>query len=321
MNLTEQISKNLLEAIPKGEAPFAYIPEDLGELKFVYTSNAKKEPYSKEEKRKKLLYWIGGSIFISIACWLIFNNSPVFDSIVSIVALVVIYKTIKNITNFKGTDYFVGDKGFAVISFDGKRNNLVAKSIHYYKDFSELISGETIKKQNYSYVGTDYFFGFFSKPTSIEDGSNRVTLILDEGGTHHQEKPKDEPSNAHYVFWRHIEDVWTAIKLAELLEQTEKNSATFSILHSPKYSEAWYATPYVTISPDAIIVGGKNGRVYNRETLKNIWFENGNLVIEHVNHSKKMFGLIEKGDIEHIPLTNIGNKRLFMLYLQSIIKF
>ena len=124
-----------------------------------------------------------------------------------------------------------------------------------------------------------------------------------------------------YIFWRHIEDVWTAIKLSELLEQSEKEGATFSILHSPKNSDVWYATPYITISPDSIIVGGEKGRVYNSETLKNIWFENGNLVIEHVNHSKKMLGLIEKGDIEHIPLTNIGNKRLFMLYLQSIIKF
>ena len=62
-------------------------------------------------------------------------------------------------------------------------------------------------------------------------------------------------------------------------------------------------------------------REYNRETLKNLWFENGNLVIEHVNHSKKLFGLVEKGDIERIPLTNIGNKKLFMLYLQTVIKF
>lgn len=318
MNLVEQQSKNLMDAIAKNEAPFRFIPTEIGELKFCYTNNIKSEPYSKQEKNKKLFTWIGSCLAISAACWLIFNNSPIFDIIVSIIALIVIFKTINNITNFKGKDYFVGDEGFAVVEFEKNRDNIVAKSIHKYDDFSELITGETIKKQNGVYVGTDYFFGFFSKPISIENGSSRVKLILDEGGTHNQEKPKDTQFNEHYTFWKQIEDIWTKRKLSELLAQNGLSEVTFSLLHGPKNEEKWFATPYVTISREAIIVGG---REYNCATLKNLWFENGNLVIEHVNHSKKLFGLVEKGDIERIPLTNIGNKKLFMLYLQTVIKF
>lgn len=321
MNLIEEQSKSLLEAIANGEAPFAYIPEEIGDLRFCYANNMKKDPYTKEEKRKKLLYWIGCSIIVPIVCWIVFNNSPIFDTIISIIALIVIIKTIINISNFKGTDYFVGNKGFAVVSFNGKRDNIVTKSIHFYDEFSELITGETVKKQNGAYIGTDYFFGFFSKPISTENNSSKVNLVLDEGGTHNQQKEKDDQINDHYTFWKNIEDVWTSIKLSELLESPNRQSVTFSILHSPKNSNDWYATPYVTISPNSITVGGVNGRVYDKNTLKNLWFENGELVIEHINHSKKMFGLIEKGDIEHIPLTNIGNKKLFMLYLQSVIKF
>lgn len=307
-----------MDAIAKNEAPFRFIPTEIGELKFCYTNNIKSEPYSKQEKNKKLFTWIGSCVAISAACWLIFNNSPILDTIVSIIALIVIFKTINNITNFKGKDYFVGDEGFAVVEFEKNRDNIVAKSIHKYDDFSELITGETIKKQNGAYVGTDYFFGFFSKPISIENGSSRVKLILDEGGTHNQEKPKDTQFNEHYTFWKQIEDIWTKCKLSELLAQNGLSEVTFSLLHCPKNEEKWFATPYVTISREAIIVGG---REYNRETLKKLWFENGNLVIEHVNHSKKLFGLVEKGDIERIPLTNIGNKKLFMLYLQTVIKF
>lgn len=318
MNLIEQQSKNLMEAIEKNEAPFRYIPSEIGELKFCYTNNIKSEPYTKQEKNKKLFSWIGGCIAVAVSCWLIFNNSPIFDTIVSIIAVIVIVKTINNITNFKGKDYFVGDEGFAIVEFEKNRDNIVSKSIHKYDDFSELITGETIKKQNGAYVGTDYFFGFFSKPISTENGSSRVKLILDEGGTHNQEKPKDDQFNEHYIFWKQIEEIWTKRKLSELLVQNALDHVTFSLLHSPKNEDKWFATPYVTISNDAIIVGG---REYNRETLKNLWFENGNLVIEHVNHSKKLFGLVEKGNIEHIPLTNIGNKKLFMLYLQTVIKF
>lgn len=318
MNLVEQQSKNLMDAIAKNEAPFRFIPTEIGELKFCYTNNIKSEPYSKQEKNKKLFTWIGSCLAISAACWLIFNNSPIFDTIVSIIALIVIFKTTNNIANFKGKDYFVGDEGFAVVEFEKNRDNIVSKSIHKYDDFSELITGETIMKQNGAYVGTDYFFGFFSKPISIENGSSRVKLILDEGGTYNQEKPKDTQFNEHYTFWKQIEDIWTKRKLSELLAQNSLSEVTFSLLHSPKNEEKWFATPYVTISREAIIVGG---REYNRATLKNLWFENGNLVIEHVNHSKKLFGLVEKGDIERIPLTNIGNKKLFVLYLQTVIKF
>lgn len=307
-----------MEAIEKNEAPFRCIPSEIGELKFCYTNNIKLEPYSKQERNKNLFTWIGSCIAISLACWFLFSNSPVFDTIISIIALIVIIKTIKNLTSFKGKDYFVGDNGFAILEFDRSRDNIVSKSIHKYDDFSELITGETIKKQNGAYVGTDYFFGFFSKPISTENGSSRVKLILDEGGTHNQQKPKDDQVNEHYVFWKQIEDVWTKRKLSELIAENSLSLVTFSILHSPKNEDKWYATPYVTISNEAITV---SGREYNRETLKNIWFENGNLIIEHVNHSKKFFGLVEKGNIERIPLTNIGNKKLFMLYLQTVIKF
>lgn len=307
-----------MDAIAKNEAPFRFVPPEIGGLKFCYTNNTKSEPYTNQEKNKKFFIWIGSCVTITAACWLIFNNSPIFDTIVSIIALIVIFKTINNITNFKGKDYFVGDSGFAVVEFEKNRDNIVSKSIHKYEDFSELITGETIKKQNGAYVGTDYFFGFFSKPISTENGSSRVKLILDEGGTHNQEKPKDTQFNEHYTFWKQIEDIWTKRKLSELLTQNGLSEVTFSLLHSSKNKDKWFATPYITISSDAIIVGG---REYNRETLKNLWFENGNLVIEHVNHSKKLFGLVEKGDIERIPLTNIGNKKLFMLYLQTLIKF
>lgn len=313
MHLADQLSKDLLASIEKGDAPFKYIPEEVGNLKFCYTDNVKAEPYTKEVKRKKLLSWIGGSIAVAAACWLLFNNSPVFDSIVSVICLIVIIKTISNLSNFKGTDYFVGDKGFAIVKFEKNRDNIVSKSIHQYSDFSELITGETIKKQNGAYVGTDYFFGFFGKP----DSNNRVKLILDEGGSHHQQKPKDDPSSPHYTFWKKIEEIWTAQKLEELLANPDE-SVTFSILHSDKNDINWFATPYIRITPNAIFV---SEREYNRDTLKNLWFENGNLVIEHVNHSKKLFGLIEKGNIEHIPMTNVGNRKLFMLYLSSIIKF
>ena len=313
MSITEQVSEKLLTSIKNGEAPFRVIPQEIGELKFVYSNNTKAEPYTKGVKRKKLFLWIGAPVTVALVCWLIINNSPIFNSIVSAIAIIVIVKSINNILNFKGTDFFVGSNGFAVLKFKNSRDNIVSKSIYIYSDFSELITGETVKKQNGAYVGTDYYFCFFGIP----DSNNQVKLIIEEGGTHHQEKSKDDPHSPHYTFWKKIEEIWTAQKLEQLLVDKHE-TVTFSILHTKKNDDRWFATPYITILPNCIVVGD---REYNRETLKNLWFENGNLVIEHVNHLKKFFGLIEKGNIEHIPMANVGNRKLFILYLSSIIKF
>ena len=83
------------------------------------------------------------------------------------------------------------------------------------------------------------------------------------------------------------------------------------------YGEGYYSAIPTTEGSDIL----QTGTIVHHHQPETLSFENGNLVIEHVNHSKKLFGLIEKGDIEHIPLTNIGNKKLFILYLQTVIKF
>lgn len=73
------MSERLMEAIEKGDAPFAYIPTEIGELKFCCTDNERKQPYSKEGKRKKtylLDMWV---IIIPILFLAIFNNSPIID--------------------------------------------------------------------------------------------------------------------------------------------------------------------------------------------------------------------------------------------------
>ena len=51
----------------------------------------------------------------------------------------------------------------------------------------------------------------------------------------------------------------------------------------------------------------RDGVRYNRENTKRIYFSNGQLVIEHQNHSKRFFGLVENGDISENFLSELGN--------------
>ena len=70
---------------------------------------------------------------------------------------------------------------------------------------------------------------------------------------------------------------------------------------------------YIVFKGREIAIGDK---IYNRSNVKNIRFDKGNLIIEDVNHSSKLFGLIEKGDKETIPLHSIGNRELFLTFFQ-----
>jgi hypothetical protein len=45
--------------------------------------------------------------------------------------------------------------------------------------------------------------------------------------------------------------------------------------------------------------------------LSNSLSKNGNLFIEHKNYERKLFGFIEKGDKNGIPLTNLANQAYF----------
>lgn len=60
------------------------------------------------------------------------------------------------------------------------------------------------------------------------------------------------------------------------------------------------------------------GTIYNPSNTKNIYTSNGNLVIEHINHSKKFFGFIEKGNISSIPLSSLGNRQAFLIFFDRL---
>ena len=260
MNYCEQLSNELKAQISNGSAPFKFIPDNIGEITYCFSTNIREKAYTSAERNKKLLKWGAFCILIPVLCWLIFNNSPIFDTIVSIIGVIVFVKSVLNLSKFKGTDYFVGTKGFSKVDFEKTRENIVSKDTHLYDEFSQLTTGETYKKQNYSYVGTDYFFGFFSKP----DKENRVRLLIDVGGTYNQEKPSDDMVDAEYTFWKNVESQWSLHKLEELKNMSPDENVTFAVIHTKDNNSGFFATPYITITPESLIFGD---RVYNRDTL------------------------------------------------------
>ena len=94
----------------------------------------KAEPDSQSETIRKTILSIIIPVAIAAFCWLVFNESPVFDTIVSIAMVIACFYMVNKCQTFKGTDYFVGTEGCVELSFDKNRNNIVSKkevfSIH-----------------------------------------------------------------------------------------------------------------------------------------------------------------------------------------------
>ena len=298
---------DLLESIDSGTSIFKYIPDQIGNVLYCDTNQNKAEPMAPADaKRKKINVICIGVISLSLIWGLCAIKSLyVLAAILSAIALYICYK--KFDTSFSGTDVFMGDKGFAVVSFSDNRDNIVEKKIVLFDEVSCIFTGETINKRNYTYTGTDFHFVFYKKPTS--EGVYQVAYQIN--GSYSDEKPEDPmcPLGApeEYALMKVVEKEWTSYFLNLHKNDMEIN---FPIMTD----DAMY--------PDVIKMGhgylNIDGTVYNRDNTKKIYFSNGNLVIEHMNHQKKWFGFVEKGDKHSIPLSQLGNRQAFMLLFDSL---
>ena len=60
---------------------------------------------------------------------------------------------------------------------------------------------------------------------------------------------------------------------------------------------------------------------YNHDEIKKMYFQNGSLFMEHKNYEKKLFGFIEKGDKNGIPLMNLSNQAYFFHAFEKLMGY
>ena len=299
-----KMEEKLLASLKAGNSVFKYVPNNIGEILYCDSSNPKAEPDTKEQTRKKIIYSIIIPLAIIVFCWLVFNESPIFDTIVTIVMGIISIYSINKCLSFNGKDYFVGTEGATEITFDKTRDNITNKTEVFFRDFEDLVTSETKKYKNRVYQGTEYSFIVFGHESN---GEKKVVAGVE--GTYSQEDPKDYYTDRIYRFWKKIETFWSQYKLALLKEAlTNGEPIGFNV-----YTDKEFYNNYIVFQDKELTIHGK---VYNKDNIKDLYFKNGNLIIEDVNHSTKLFGLISKGDKETIPLSIIGNRELFLTFFQ-----
>lgn len=297
-----------LELLGTKDSIFKYIPEELGNILYCDTNNPNTVPLSAQEARKRKIIGSCISIMLFIGYWGFLYEHYIWGIIFTIVVL---FFTIGFCdATFDGTDYFVGEKGFAVVNFSNSRTNITNKKIILFEELSYLFTGEIVRKLNYSYSGTDYYFSLYKK---LDSDSQHYDLAYNAIGSYSDKHPKDtmcpKGANEQYCMLKKVEQVWTLFFFEHHRFDSE---LTFPLLEDN------------TIYEDALVLKNNsifvNGISYDKSNTKRIYFSDGQLVIEHENHSKKFFGLVEKGNISKISLSNLGNRRAFFILFDSIYK-
>ena len=312
--LHSKFREESLSSITNGDSFFGEIPSEIGKIIYCDSTIISAAPDDKDiisKKRiKKALFCL---ILIGLICFLL-RNHLIGATILSLAVFSIGLYSIVKTGEFKGVDYFVGKEGFAKMRFEKARDNIIEKNIYHFYDFTEFVTGETYKKVNFAYQGTDYFASFMGKP----DDNNHVEMLVEYVGTYFQEKPEDDLLDKDYLFVKAIEDAWSRYKIQGLLDLYKTTgSYTFNILATVKNTSKLAVFPYIKFTSDSIQIGNNT---YNKSTIKDMYFKQGYFIIEHINHSKKLLGLIEKGQKDEIPLTNVGNKQLFIWFLDAMIK-
>ncbi len=296
--------KEQLEKLRIGKSIYKYVPDDIGNILYCDTTEAKESPVtSKQASRKKVYGYVFG-IMSLLLYWGFLYEHYIWGIIITIIICVismVIYDT-----SFSGVDFFIGSKGFSIVEFSDKRDNITNKQVWLFEDLSYLFTGECVKRVNFFYSGTDYYFTFYKKLNSDE----KYDVAYTTQGTYSDNSPQDpmnpQKASPEYCFMKEIEKVWTLYFISKHKDD--------SIVQFPLCADNQMYSDAIIICRDFIDIYGVK---YTKNNTKQISFSNGNMVVEHVNHSKKLFGLIEKGDVSLIPLSNIGNRQVFMYLFDS----
>lgn len=289
---------NYVEQLGTTENFFKVIPQNIGEIQYCSSTNPKAEKDSAKTRAIQYLLAIGIPVLMIILV-AVLSSSPVFIAIVAVVSLFVLIRCVYKISSFHGMDFFVGNKGVARLTFKDDRNNAKIIDEILFEDAADYTSKEVHRYHNRSYVGTEIEKKFWGE---VNEKGQRSVL---GGWTGTISKDGIE-----YKFMQQAESAWSVYYFSKVKDQfANEHKISFNV-----YTDKGFINDYFIFENETLQV---SDRIYDKSTLKDVRIGNGVLIIEHVNHSTKLFGLIKKGNQEEIPIHMIANSKVFMMFFQD----
>ena len=318
----ENIRKEQFEKIKTGNSVFGLVPSEIGEIMFCDSTEWDEKAPTSAEANKFRVWTLAVVVGIIIFFWLVFPNATILNVIVTIAAALLGILLIATADDFSGTDYFIGTDGFAVMKFKNSRNNFVEKHIVKFADISDLVDYDFEhydSKGKYSY--SLYSFSFHSV-YGKEEWKN-IHALYSFTGLH-----KKHPSKKiDYRYWIKLENAWYDYYVKKL---AYLGTFVFVVFESAKKDDGLKvcnAAPFVTIEGKELTVWD---RTFTPENISRIYVDKGSsnqthekkgkLVIEGIDYTPKKLFRKEKGTVERIPLSNVGNSRIFIKAIEKYMK-
>ena len=161
-----------LEKIAANTSIFKHIPTEIGNVLYCDTNQPETVKLGDKEAKKTKVIAISICSIILLLYWSFLYEHYIWGVIITVIALLVTIGVCD--TTFSGTDYFVGNKGFATVSFVDSRDNITSSNVYLFKDMEYLFTGETIVKTNHTYSNTQYYFSIFGKEDKETHQFNRI---------------------------------------------------------------------------------------------------------------------------------------------------
>ena len=322
----ESIRKEQFEKIKTGNSVFGLVPSEIGEITFCDSTEwGEKAPTSAEANRFRL-WTIVVAVGIIAFFWIVFPNATVFNIIVTIGVSLLSIPLIVFAGDFSGTDYFIGNDGFAVMKFKKSRNNFVEKHIVKFADVSDLVDYDIEHYDSKGkYFQSMYSFCFHSVYGKEE--LKNIHSLYSFTGLH-----KKHPSQKiDYRFWIRLEDAWYDYYLKKLAYIIKEMDGTFVFVMFESANKdnlsVCNAMPFATIEGKELTIWN---RTFTPENISRIYVDKGpsnethekkgKLVIEGIDYTPKKLSKKESGTIERIPLSNVGNSRVFIKAIEKYMK-
>ena len=322
----ESIRKEQFEKIKTGNSVFGLVPSEIGEITFCDSTEwGEKAPTSAEANRFRL-WTIVVAVGIIAFFWIVFPNATVFNIIVTIAVSLLSIPLIVFAGDFSGTDYFIGNDGFAVMKFKKSRNNFVEKHIVKFADVSDLVDYDIEHYDSKGkYFQSMYSFCFHSVYGKEE--LKNIHSLYSFTGLH-----KKHPSQKiDYRFWIRLEDAWYDYYLKKLAYIIKEMDGTFVFVMFESANKdnlsVCNAMPFATIEGKELTIWN---RTFTPENISRIYVDKGQsnethekkgkLVIEGIDYTPKKLFKKESGTIERIPLSNVGNSRVFIKAIEKYMK-
>ena len=296
-----------------GNGIFFKVPDSIGEIISASTSYFEgQKPLDTKQLLSKYAKVVGIAIFIGSIIILIGRvTNPIWISVWIGIPIIISIFIGRSITKFEGVCSFIGSNGFAEYSFFSNPENIRQSLEVSFDGITDLLKGSVVRKQNYNYTGTDYFFLWL----------NNGEEVYKVESTHQNKKNEPDKYPFPYFFMALAADQWTKKLIQQMPQQLAKEGfLSFDLIATE--NDSWVNIKHIQLGNGLIeFIFSDKIIKYTSTEIKRIYFQNDSLFIEHKNYEKKLLGIIEKGNKNGIPLTSLSNQSYFLFAFEKLMGY